>query len=82
MIMDIPVDYDIPEAPHRQVAAWIRERIESGEFQPGRRIPSETELVQASGVARGTARRAVAVLRDEGLVETIGGRGTYVARSR
>ena len=82
MIMDIPIDYDVPDAPHRQLAAWIRERIVSGEFPPGRRIPSETELVQASGVARGTARRAVAVLREEGIVETIGGRGSYVARNR
>ena len=80
MTADIPIDYLVPEAPHRQLAAWIRERIESGEFPPGRPIPSETALVQASGVARGTARRAVAVLRDEGLVETIGGRGTYVTR--
>jgi GntR family transcriptional regulator len=76
--MEIHIDYDIPESPHRQLASWIRERIESGEFPPGRRIPSETDLVQMSGVARGTARRAIAVLRDEGLTVTIGGRGTYV----
>jgi GntR family transcriptional regulator len=34
--------------------------------------------VQEYGIARGTARRAVEVLRDEGLVITVQGRGTYV----
>ena len=78
MIMEIAIDYGIADAPHRQLAAWIRERIVSGEFPPGRRIPSETELVQMSGVARGTSRRAVALLRDESYVVTVGGRGSYV----
>jgi GntR family transcriptional regulator len=41
-------------------------------------LPSESTLVQEHGVSRGTARRAVAVLRDEGLVFTVPQRGTYV----
>jgi GntR family transcriptional regulator len=77
LIMEI--DYDAPEPPHRQIAAWLRARIESGELQPGRKIPSETDIMGETGVARTTARRAVKVLRDEGLVITYGGRGSYVA---
>jgi GntR family transcriptional regulator len=65
--------------PHRQIAAWLRTRIEAGEFRPGEDpLPSEKDLVDLFGVARDTARRAIAVLRDEGLVETIPQRGTYV----
>lgn len=67
-----------PEPVYRQLAAVLRRRIESGELQPGRAIPSEATLVQTYGVARGTARKAVEALRDEGLVVTVPGRGSYV----
>ena len=67
------------EPPHRQIAAWLRARIEAGEFLPGEDpLPSEKDLVQLFGVARDTPRRAVQVLRDEGLVVTVPQRGTYV----
>jgi GntR family transcriptional regulator len=77
---------DVPEInprsavpPYRQIAAWLRSRIEASEFRPGEDpLPSEKDLVDLFGVARDTARRAVQVLRDEGLVETIPQRGTYV----
>ena len=73
------IDYDAPEPPHRQIAAWVRARIVSGELQPGRKIPSEQDIVGEFGVARTTARRAVALLRTEGWVTTTAGRGSYVA---
>jgi DNA-binding GntR family transcriptional regulator len=63
---------------YRQVANILRGRIESGELAPDRPVPSEAQLVQEYGIARGTARRAIEVLRDEGLVVTVPGRGTYV----
>lgn len=77
---------DVPEInprsavpPYRQIAAWLRSRIEADEFRPGEDpLPSEKDLVDLFGVARDTARRAVQALRDEGLVETIPQRGTYV----
>lgn len=77
-IMADQVDPDGPEPVYRQVAAIIAARIRSGELQPDRAVPSETQLQQEFGVARGTARKAVALLRDEGLVRTVMGRGTYV----
>jgi GntR family transcriptional regulator len=64
-------------APYRQIAAWLRARIEAGEFRPGvDPLPSEKDLQELFEVARDTARRAVAVLRDEGLVVTVPQRGT------
>jgi GntR family transcriptional regulator len=78
--VEIEIDYDAPEAPHRQIAAWLRGKIESGELQPGRKIPSEKDIMDLSGVARTTVRRAVKVLRDEGLVVTTPGRGTHVTK--
>ncbi|GAA2451537.1 hypothetical protein GCM10010191_82060 [Actinomadura vinacea] len=66
---------------YQQVAGVIKRRIESGALPPGRRIPSEKELVEEFGIARETARRAVAWLRDEGLVRTLPQRGSYVVQS-
>ena len=78
--MDVPaINRRSAIPPHRQIAAWLRARIEAGEFDPPGEIPlpSEKDLVDLFGVARDTARRAVQVLRDEGLVVTVPQRGTY-----
>jgi DNA-binding GntR family transcriptional regulator len=66
------------EPPYRQIADWLRARVEAGDFGPDIPLPSEKELQEMFEVARDTARRAVAVLRDEGLVVTVPQRGTYV----
>lgn len=74
------IDPDAPLPPYRQIAAWVQARIESGDLEPDRPIPSEKTLMQEfEGVARTTVRRAVAWLRDQGVVYTVAGRGTYVA---
>lgn len=74
--------YD-PLAPvprYRQIADIIRKRIESGELQPERPIPSESAIMQEFGVARATARHAVELLREQGLVVKVPGLGTYVRK--
>jgi len=65
-----------------QVADILRARIESGQLLPDRPVPSESQLEQEFGIARGTARKAIAVLREQGLVVTVKGRGSYVTPSR
>ncbi|MDX3101768.1 GntR family transcriptional regulator [Nonomuraea angiospora] len=72
------IDREGPVPPYRQVAAALKERIQTGKIPPGRRIPSLVELEQEFGVARDTLRKAVKVLKDEGLVETVSGMGVYV----
>lgn len=64
--------------PYQQIADWLRQQIIAGELRPGQVIPSEKDLVDLFGVARTTARRTVALLREEGLVRTVPQRGTYV----
>ena len=73
------VDPLAPTPPYRQIAAIIKRGILSGQYPPNTRIPTESELVETYEVARSTARRAVAALREEGLVYTVQARGTYVA---
>jgi DNA-binding GntR family transcriptional regulator len=74
------IDYRAELPPHQQIVEWIRASIEAGELRPGQVIPSEKDMTQQLGVARTTARRAVHKLREEGLVRTVPGRGTYVTR--
>jgi DNA-binding GntR family transcriptional regulator len=73
-------EYD-PLAPvprYKQIAGIVRARIERGDLVPNRPIPSEVQIEQEFGVARATARKAVALLREWGLVTTVPGMGTYV----
>lgn len=73
------IDPDGPEPLYSQVAAILRARIESGELPPNRPIPGIPHLQQEFGVARGTVMKAVEILRSEGLVHTVQGRGTFVS---
>ncbi len=67
---------------YQQVKDLILRRIANGELQPSDRVPSEHELVDAMNVSRMTANRALRELHDEGYVERIAGRGTYVSDFR
>lgn len=72
------IDREGPVPPYRQIADQLRADIADGSIPIGRRIPSLVELEQRYGVARDTLRKAVKVLKDEGLVETVNGMGVYV----
>ena len=72
------IDREGPVPPYRQIADQLRARIADETIPVGRRIPSLVELEQQYGVARDTLRKAVAVLKGEGLVETVNGMGVYV----
>jgi len=67
--------------PSERVAAEIRARIASGELGAGERVPSARQITREWGVAIATATRALAMLRDEGLVRAVQGVGTVVATS-
>jgi DNA-binding FadR family transcriptional regulator len=54
------------------------ERIRSGHYPKDSRIPTESELTEEFEIGRNTTRRAVEVLRERGLVETVKTRGSYV----
>ena len=72
------VDHEGKTPVYLQLAGILRDAIKRGEYPPGRRLPSETTLMQQHGVARETARKAVRVLADEGLAEVVPGRGVFV----
>src|SRR4051812_49633242 len=76
--MAVAIDPTSDRPVFKQIADRLRAAIVSGELTPGARLPSEQELMDAHGVARGTIRQAVNLLRGEGLVRTEHGRGTFV----
>ena len=80
--MPIRIDLRSREPSYLQLAAALRERIESGEIPPEDALPSITYLVQETGLAVGTVRKAIKVLADEGLVVTVPGRGSFVTKRR
>jgi GntR family histidine utilization transcriptional repressor len=67
---------------YQQLKDLIINRISAGELRPSDRVPSENELVEAMNVSRMTANRALRELNDEGYVERIAGRGTFVSDFR
>ncbi|WP_367125452.1 GntR family transcriptional regulator [Streptomyces phytohabitans] len=67
-----------PRPPYQQVADLIRGEITSGKIKSGEQLPSHRELQERFDIASMTARSALRVLRDEGLIYTVQGRGSYV----
>lgn len=63
---------------YRRMATDLRARIDSGELRHGDSMPSEATLARQYGVARGTARQALAELEGAGLVEAVHGKGRFV----
>ena len=64
---------------YRQIADDLRRRILQGELRSGQQLATERELCQRYGVERVTARRALAMLQDEALIEKRAGVGSFVA---
>ncbi|MFD1085825.1 winged helix-turn-helix domain-containing protein [Micromonospora andamanensis] len=56
----------------------LAERIASGEFPPGSKLPSRRELIEHYGVTEPVIDRAMQVLRIKGMTETLPGVGVYV----
>ncbi|MEU1813516.1 winged helix-turn-helix domain-containing protein [Micromonospora aurantiaca (nom. illeg.)] len=65
--------------PAALIAMDIATAIHAGALSPGQRLPSQTELMRAYGVAMATAASALRKLRTHGLTHTLPGRGVVVA---
>ena len=65
---------------HVQASNYMREKIYNREWAVDEQIPTEHELMELFGMSRGTVKRAIKALVDEGLLVQIRGRGTFVTR--
>jgi GntR family transcriptional repressor for pyruvate dehydrogenase complex len=73
--MSTPID---TRKLYRQVADAIMASIQSGDYEPGSRLPSERDLAASFKVSRPTIREAMIALEIHGLVEARQGSGIYV----
>ena len=72
----VPIDHEAEQPIYQQVAALLRARIERGEVT--RRMPSLKAVEQELGVSHGSVEKAFNLLRSEGLIRPVIGRGYFV----
>ena len=72
------IDRDSYEPAYSQLSNLLREQVADGVYQPGQRLPSEASLCKKYNVSPMTVRRAINLLLDQGVVNTIQGKGTFV----
>lgn len=72
------IDPDAREPKYRQLAGILREQIIAGEIPPGRRVPSQEELIQQHEISVRTVDSAMKILKAERLVEAETGKGLFV----
>ncbi|MDX2709059.1 GntR family transcriptional regulator [Streptomyces sp. PA03-6a] len=70
--------YEVAAPKYVRLAQTIQSRIEDGTYPPGSLVPSENQLVQASGMSRPTVVRALELLKRDGWLESRQGFGTIV----
>jgi GntR family histidine utilization transcriptional repressor len=73
---------DKAEPLYQQVKRYILDRVDSGDWAPAQRIPSEHELVRELGASRMTVNRALRELANAGRIDRMQGVGTFVADPR
>jgi integrase len=78
-IMPRPVAIQQARGPYEKIAASLRDDIRTGRLKPGDQLPTVAELAVAHTVAVATAHRAMALLKDERLIEVRRGRRAIVA---
>lgn len=66
-------------ALYYQLADKILKKIESGEYKPKDKLPTERELCEKQGVSRATVRQAFLYLEQKGYIYKVQGRGTFVS---
>lgn len=73
-----PIDPHSATPSYVQLADKLRTLIRSGAYKTGEYLPSQTRLVQETGLSRGTVIHALETLEAEGLIRAVAGRGTVV----
>jgi len=68
----------VPQPKYHQIADSLRAQIASGVLAPRQRLPSEPDLAALYDASRNTVRLAIALLTNQGLVESRQGLGTFV----
>lgn len=79
---EVKIDHQSATPVYAQMAGILRTMIESGEIEPDRPLPSVKTIMQRWEISQGSAERAIRVLKAEGLVHSVQGKGVFVSPSR
>ncbi len=77
--MNIIIANSSPDPIYEQIARQIKAQIISGELLEGQSLPSIRRLAQDLQISVITTKRAYDELEREGFINTVGGKGTFVA---
>ncbi|QKW10635.1 GntR family transcriptional regulator [Streptomyces sp. NA04227] len=77
--IDLALDEDTGTPPYEQLRAQISEQARSGRLPVGYRLPTVRGLAQELGLAANTVAKAYRALETDGVIETRGRNGTFVA---
>lgn len=80
--MKLTIDPRSRLAPYEQVRSQIAEQARTGRLPVGYRLPTVRALAEELGIAANTVAKAYRVLEADGVVETRGRNGTFVAAAR
>jgi GntR family histidine utilization transcriptional repressor len=75
------IDKAAPEPIYQQIKQTIEQKIATGEWIAGQKLPSENDLVKALEVSRMTINRALRELTQQGLINRVHGLGSFVAEA-
>ncbi|MET9669092.1 GntR family transcriptional regulator [Streptomyces sp. NPDC006475] len=79
MTLKIAIDADSATAPYEQLRAQISARARSGRLPVGYKLPTVRGLAEELGLAANTVAKAYRALEGDGVIETRGRNGTFVA---
>ena len=80
-MLDIPVDHQSTVPPFEQLRLGIVARVQTGELTAGTKIPTVRALAVQLGLAPNTVARAYRELEQDGVLETRGRLGSFIASS-
>ncbi|QXE37615.1 GntR family transcriptional regulator [Streptomyces sp. GMY02] len=79
MTLQIVIDPADSTAPYEQLRTQISERARSGALPVGYRLPTVRGLAEDLGLAANTVAKAYRALESDGVIETRGRNGTFIA---
>ncbi|MFJ2958833.1 GntR family transcriptional regulator [Streptomyces sp. NPDC087270] len=79
MSLKITIDPDATTAPYEQVRGQIAEEARAGVLPVNYKLPTVRGLAEQLGLAANTVAKAYRALEADGVIETRGRHGTYIA---
>jgi len=79
---EFQIDRESPVPYYHQLKLFLRSEIESGNFKPDQKLPSEAEFCEKFNISRTVVRQTIKELQNEGYLTTEKGKGTFISRPK